>query len=336
MIQTTSNINQSAGEMHSSFLAAIEVKTDSQENSRQEDIFAKLVKLPSQILSSPYFQINPEKIPSLNSLLEKMQAETKKFKEKAFDIRSSLNSLSIEFLNYNLIQSCADALNKITSSVHPKEKSLEEMITVIQNNPILEQHLLTLRDPKTSLKDFRYSLKIAGQQIANKIAAALIKKNETVTTLTKAQASHEIIKDSPVLIPIMRAGLPMHEGFIEIFRDAEIGFLAIKRDKNLNSKIFYESIPEVNDKVVILIDPMFATGASIEIAIKSILNEKPKEIFFASLFSTNAGILRINRKYPQVKLYTGVIDPILNQHGYIIPGLGDAGDRAFGKPKIKR
>lgn len=209
------------------------------------------------------------------------------------------------------------------------EKDISK-IEVIKN-PVMERMLLTLRDPKTPLKEFRQAAKTAGKILALELSKDLNKKDVKIKTILGKEASHAISSDNLVLVPILRGGLPLLDGFLEIFEDAESGFLAIKRNEHtLKPTLYYDALPMLEGKVVVLMDPMLATGGSVIKAAEIISKLKPKKIYFVSLFATREGIKNIKKRYPKILMYTGVIDPVLNEKGYIVPGLGDAGDRIFG------
>ncbi|MCR4558537.1 MAG: uracil phosphoribosyltransferase [Bacteroidales bacterium] len=189
---------------------------------------------------------------------------------------------------------------------------------------------------KDSLR-FRNNIKRLSHILAYEISKELDFEEKTVTTpLDKAKCN--VIKDKIVIASVLRAGLPMHEGFIDIFDNAENAFLSEYRAYNPDGKTFeikfeYMASPEIEGKTLIIVDPMLATGASILVAMNGLMkNGKPKHIHFASIFSSKQGIetLKNNIDEQLCDIWTAVTDPYLNSHGYIVPGLGDAGDLCFG------
>jgi len=133
-----------------------------------------------------------------------------------------------------------------------------------------------------------------------------------------------------VFVPILRAGLPMLEGALRVIPNASVGFLAIKRDeKTLESRIYYSRLPEIRGKRVIILDPMLATGGTLEKAIGEVMNLDPRETISVHIVCAPEGVERIERAYPDHKLFTVSVDEGLNSRGYIIPGLGDMGDRLY-------
>jgi len=190
---------------------------------------------------------------------------------------------------------------------------------------------------KDSLR-FRNNIKRLSHILAYEISKTLNFKNITVTTpLGKADCS--VVSDKIVIASVLRAGLPMHEGFIDIFDDAENAFLSEYRAYNPDGKTFeikfeYMASPELDGKTLIIVDPMLATGSSVLVAMNGLLkNGRPSHIHFASIFSSRQGIetLKNNIEPDLCDIWTVVTDPELNSHGYIVPGLGDAGDLCYGE-----
>lgn len=133
-----------------------------------------------------------------------------------------------------------------------------------------------------------------------------------------------------VFIPILRAGLPMMEGVSELLSEASVGFLAMKRDEQtFKPHIFYERFPEIADKTVILLDPMLATGGSLADAISVVKTKNPARILSLNIVAAPEGVEYVQRLHPDVDVHIAQIDSHLNERKYIIPGLGDAGDRAY-------
>jgi uracil phosphoribosyltransferase len=123
----------------------------------------------------------------------------------------------------------------------------------------------------------------------------------------------------------------MFEGVLSVFPNAEGGFLIYQRDhETLLPKLHSTLLPALKNKVVILVDPMIATAGTIKDSLRIILSRNPRQVFVMGAIAANLGIQRIQQTYPQVKVVVGVVDPTLNSKGYIVPGLGDAGDRSYG------
>ena len=133
-----------------------------------------------------------------------------------------------------------------------------------------------------------------------------------------------------VLVPILRAGEPMLTGILRTLTYAKSGFLAMKRDEETSqSKLFYENIPDLKDKTVLLLDPMVATGGSLIDGIDYLKNKNAKRIICLNVLGSPYGVNKVQEAHPDVDIYIAQIDERLDENNYIRPGLGDAGDRAF-------
>ena len=206
-------------------------------------------------------------------------------------------------------------------------------------NPILELFIYRLRDPKTERKEFRETLEGVGQLLGLEIAKDLETTEVTITTVMGETATHTIIKEDPLIMPILRAGIPLGHGIHKVFPYADVGFIgAMRNEESVNSeaKVSYTTTPEeVKDKDIILVDTMIATGGSILETVKIIEKHEPRKIILASAITAQKGVDNILAYNPDIDIYTPVIDPILNENNYIVPGLGDAGDRCYGGKKEK-
>lgn len=141
------------------------------------------------------------------------------------------------------------------------------------------------------------------------------------------------VGDDPIIINILRAANPLVQGVLEIFKSSYVAFFGVSRDENtLVSKIYYEKNHDYNNKTIIIPDVMLATGASMEVVISRILETgEPKKIIVLSCISHMDGIKRINKLHHHIQFIVGTIDPTLDGNGYIVPGLGDAGDLCYGE-----
>jgi len=203
---------------------------------------------------------------------------------------------------------------------------------VVAETASIEQLIYQIRNPKTQSSDFRKCLKKIGEYLALDTLKELDKDDVSIETLTGAVAHHQLIQEEPILVTILRAGLPLNQGLQAVFKNAEVGFLAMSRDEiTLQPKTDYIALPYLQHKVVILSDTMLATGGSMLDAIQIVKSKNPKKIFVVAAIASKQGLDRIQKKYPEIKVFVAAIDPELNEQGYIIPGLGDAGDRAYGK-----
>ena len=195
----------------------------------------------------------------------------------------------------------------------------------------VEELIYKLRDPKTSKESFRTCLESIGEYLACKVMDDLVTETVKVSTLTGHEASSQLIKDTPCLVTILRAGLPMHLGALKVFPEAESGFIAMSRDEvTLKARMDYVALPTLTGKVVIITDTMLATGGSLLEAIRLVQRSNPIAIYVLTTIASEKGMKKLLSQCPDVKIWAACIDPDLNEHGFIVPGLGDAGDRSYG------
>ncbi len=199
----------------------------------------------------------------------------------------------------------------------------------------IHQLIYEIRNPQTVAPAFRNALEKIGEYLALQALEELEKKEAAVQTLTGATATHQLVADHPVLVTILRAGLPLNAGVQKVFPHSEVGFLAMSRDEEtLQARTDYVALPKLKDQTVILVDTMLATGGSLLDAIRYIEPYQPKQIWIISAIAAEPGVARILSHDPAIKIFAGTIDPILNDKGYIVPGLGDAGDRCYGRKEV--
>ncbi|MFB6489784.1 MAG: uracil phosphoribosyltransferase [Thermoproteus sp. AZ2] len=198
------------------------------------------------------------------------------------------------------------------------------------------QHILTrLRDAKTDSLEFRKGLVRLGRIMGYEIAKAFPKRVvEVRTPLGVARGVVLEGLDDVVIVEILRAAMPLVEGLLKAFPNAKIGVIAARRREErgqIGVDIYYVKLPEVEGKVVIMADPMLATGSTLSAAIAEVLKRgKPHRLLTVSVIATPVGIERVLGTYPSAEVFTVAIDEELDDRGFIVPGLGDAGDRAFG------
>ena len=203
---------------------------------------------------------------------------------------------------------------------------------VYQNKRSLDSLVYTMRDAQTDSKTFRTTLSKIGEYMGLEVLDSLDKESLQVTTRMGTRAVHSLVSEKPVLITVLRAGIPLLNGLMEVFPDSEIGFLGMARNEaTLLPTTSYIAIPEVKDQTVIIADTMLATAGSMIDAIKIIEKHKPKKIIVVCAIASEGGIARLRSYNPQIPVYAAAIDPTLNEKGYIVPGLGDAGDIAYGE-----
>ncbi len=198
------------------------------------------------------------------------------------------------------------------------------------------QHVLTkLRDVRTSSLEFRKGLVKLGRILGYEIAKTFPKRGVVVhTPLGEAKGIVLDDLDRVIIVEVLRAAMPLVEGLLKAFPEAKIGVIAAKRREEggtIGVDVYYTRVPSVDNHVVIVADPMLATGVTLSSAIREVLKRgNPKRLITVSVIATPIGIERVLSTYPSAEIYTVAIDEILNKEGFIVPGLGDAGDRAFG------
>ena len=191
------------------------------------------------------------------------------------------------------------------------------------------------RDIQCDQMRFRRNLERIGEVAAYEISKKLVWENKEVET-PLGIANCKVLQSQPVLATILRAGLGMHNGLLNYFDKGENAFISAYRKHHVNGsfeiKLEYMSCPEIKDKVVIISDPMIATGASLVKAIQYLKQEgEIKELHIVCAIACTVGVEYIIRAYPKATIWCGDIDDELTAKGYIVPGLGDAGDLAFGQ-----
>ena len=200
-----------------------------------------------------------------------------------------------------------------------------------ESTNIVIKHLVNkLRDEKTTSSDFRLTI----EEISKILVSEAL--NDFETTIQKINTWQGLLDvkmievEKLVLIPILRAAEPMLNSILKIFPNAKAGFLAMKRDEETSlSKIYYENIPNLKDKTVLLLDPMLATGGSLIHGITHLKTKNPKRIISLNIIGSPYGVKTVQKTHPDVDIFIAQIDERLDENNYIIPGLGDAGDRAF-------
>ncbi len=208
-----------------------------------------------------------------------------------------------------------------------------------KTNSIANVFVAEIRD-KNIQKDamrFRHNMERLGEFFALEISKTLeYQQTETQTPLGIAKTVKLVTQ--PVLATITRAGIPMHKGMLNIYDHAPSAFVAayrrVHKSGNLEIAIEYVSAPDLTDRIVIMADPMIATGMSIVLCCKELMNRyKIKELHIVSAIASSEGLRHLRANLPKAKLWLGAIDEEMTSKSYIVPGLGDAGDLAYG-PKI--
>lgn len=205
-----------------------------------------------------------------------------------------------------------------------------------ETNSLMSQYLSELRDItiQGDRLRFRTNLERMGLLMSYEISKTMTyKKSKVETPLGESEAF--VLSDDIVIASILRAGLPLHNGFLSAFDRAENAFISAYRqhhkDGTFEIRMEYITCPNIEDKVLFILDPMLATGASLDATVRALLEYgKPKEIHIATIIASSQGVDHVRRLYPKAHLWVGAIDEELTAKSYIVPGLGDAGDLAFG------
>ena len=204
------------------------------------------------------------------------------------------------------------------------------MLIVIKH-PLITHKLTQLRRKDTLTRDFRHNVSEIAALMAYEITRDLPMKEVSIETPVAAFDTPEMAADV-VLIPVLRAGLGMVEGIVNLLPDARVGHIGMYRDhETLKPITYFSKFPEsLSRSVVMVLDPMLATGGSASAAIKVIKENGAKIIKLVSIVGAPEGVARIEKDHPDVQIYLAALDSKLDKNGYIVPGLGDAGDRLFG------
>ncbi|MGB8022177.1 MAG: uracil phosphoribosyltransferase [Candidatus Nanopelagicales bacterium] len=210
------------------------------------------------------------------------------------------------------------------------------MRTMLADHPLVAHKLTTLRDARTDSPTFRRLVDELVTLLAYEATRDIRVEPVTIITPIGEAPGHLMVAPRPVVIPILRAGLGMLEGMTRLLPMAEIGFLGMIRDEvTLEASTYAERLPmDLAGRQVFLLDPMLATGGTLTMAIDLVLDRGARDVTAVCILAAPEGIAAVDEavadRQPNITLVTAAIDQGLNEHGYIIPGLGDAGDRLYG------
>ncbi len=199
-------------------------------------------------------------------------------------------------------------------------------------HPLVQHKLTMIRDKDTGPKDFRDLVEEVSVLMAYEVTRDMPLEEVEVETPICKMKSHVIAGKKVGVVPILRAGLGMVNGVLRLIPTAKVGHIGLYRDPDTLLPVeYYCKLPvDVEDRQIIILDPMLATGGSAAAAIAYLKRRGVNSIKLMCLLAAPEGIELVQREHPDVEIYTAAIDEKLNSHGYIIPGLGDAGDRLFG------
>jgi len=202
------------------------------------------------------------------------------------------------------------------------------------SNPVIKTLVNHLRETQTDALRFRHIVQELARLLAYEALNDEALEDQMITTWQGEQRFDFIKEEDLLFVTILRAGLPMIESVTALFPKASSGFLAIKRDeKTHQSVLYYDRIPECKGKTVIIVDPMVATGGSLCDAIAVIKSKSPKKIISLNIIGSPEGLTVLEQKHTDVEMYIAQVDEKLNEQMFIMPGLGDAGDRAYNTPE---
>ncbi|WP_054951184.1 uracil phosphoribosyltransferase [Numidum massiliense] len=202
----------------------------------------------------------------------------------------------------------------------------------ILDHPLIQHKLTYIRDKRTGTKEFRELVDEVATLMAYEITRDMPLEEVTVETPV-AEATCQVIAGKKLgLVPILRAGLGMVEGILKLIPTAKVGHIGLYRDPETHEPVeYYCKLPsDIEERELIVIDPMLATGGSAAAAIQLLKEKGARNIKLMCLIAANEGVSRVQSEHPDIPIYIGAVDEHLNEKRYIVPGLGDAGDRLFG------
>ena len=206
-----------------------------------------------------------------------------------------------------------------------------EHLNVVRH-PLVQHKLTIMRDQTTSTNSFRRLLREISQLLAYEITREMEMTTKTIETPICPMEAPTLAGKKPALISILRAGNGLLDGVLELMPAARVGFVGLYRDEQTLQPVqYYYKVPsELDERLVITLDPMLATGNSSVAAIDLLKKSGARNIRLMCLLAAPEGVARMREAHPDVPIVTAAVDERLNEHGYIVPGLGDAGDRMFG------
>ena len=202
----------------------------------------------------------------------------------------------------------------------------------VVDHPLIQHKLSILRDEKTSVKVFRELVSEIAMLMCYEATRDLPMEEIDVQTPVAVAKCHRIAGKKLAVVPILRAGLGMVDGMVSMMPNVKVGHIGLFRDPETLEpvKYYFKMPPDIEERDVIVVDPMLATGGSASAAISFLKQDGVKHIKLMSIIGAPEGVAKMQADHPDVDIYVAALDDHLNDHGYIVPGLGDAGDRIFG------
>ena len=209
---------------------------------------------------------------------------------------------------------------------------MENKKVFILDHPLIRHKLALIRNKETNTKQFREIIKEIAMLMAYESFKEVPTQEIIVETPLETVKQTVVKENSIAIVPILRAGLGMVDGILSLFPSAKVGHIGLYRnEETLEPQEYYCKLPvDIEEKVVMVVDPMLATGGSAVDAIKMLKKRGCKKIKFLAIIAAPEGVEKVATAHPDVEIYISTLDRCLNDHGYILPGLGDAGDRIFG------
>lgn len=203
---------------------------------------------------------------------------------------------------------------------------------IVMEHPLIQHKIGIVRKQETGSKDFRQLISEIAMLMCYEATRDLKLRDLTINTPICETTVKELEGKKLAIVPILRAGLGMVDGMLQMIPAAKVGHIGLYRDPvSLNPVEYYCKLPaDSADRQVFVVDPMLATGGSSVAAIQMLKEKGVKNIRFMCIIAAPEGVERMKKEHPDVDIYIGALDEHLNEHGYIVPGLGDAGDRIFG------
>lgn len=202
----------------------------------------------------------------------------------------------------------------------------------VMDHPLIQHKLTILRDKNTGTKDFREAVNEIARLMAFEVSRDMPLQDVEIETPLVKSIQKELAGKKVAIIPILRAGLGMVDGMLDLIPAAKVGHVGMYRDhETLEPVEYFVKLPsDINERQLLVVDPMLATGGSAIAAIDSLKKRGATTIKFVCLVAAPEGVAALEKAHPDVEIYTAALDEKLDENGYIIPGLGDAGDRLFG------